>query len=231
MEGVPFIQVADLRKTYLQGESPVAILNGLDLVINAGEILVILGVSGTGKSTLLNILGGIDRPDSGSVQVEGQELTALSDRQLALYRREKVGFVFQFYNLLPSLTAVENVLSGVEARGAVGRSDHERARALLAAVGLVGKEEKLPQQLSGGEQQRVAIARALVKSPPLLLADEPTGNLDHATGERVLKLLIEQARQTTATLIIVTHNLALTQFADRTLVLYNGRVTVSQEAV
>ena len=220
----PYVRTEGLCKLYHQGDTEVRVLDGLDLELAPGEVVVVLGVSGTGKSTLLNILGGIDAADGGRVHVGGVELTSLGEAGLSAYRRDKVGFVFQFYNLLPSLTAYENVLTGLEAQGTVDRAGEERAGELLAAVGLAGKESQFPDQLSGGEQQRVAIARALVKSPPLLLADEPTGNLDHDTGERVLDLLVQQARATGSTLVVVTHNAALAGAADRTLSLREGRL-------
>ena len=221
-----FIRAEGLTKQYRQGDAQLAVLDSLDFTVRAGEVVVVMGVSGTGKSTLLNVLGGIDRAETGQLWVNGLDLMDCSDRQLTSYRRDNVGFIFQFYNLLPSLTAFENVLMGLEARnGSGGREGASRAMQLLSAAGLEGKEHKFPEQLSGGEQQRVAIARAMIGSPPLILADEPTGNLDHATGERILALLVEQARNSNATLILVSHNHDLAVLADRTLALLDGRLS------
>jgi putative ABC transport system ATP-binding protein len=220
----PFIEAAGLEKTFPEADGRLAVLSGLDLSVRRGERVTILGVSGTGKSTLLNIVGGIDRPTAGSLRVDGREVSALDDRGLTLFRRELAGFVFQFYNLLPSLTAAENVMTALEAAGDRSGDARERSLALLEAVGLGGKADKFPEQLSGGEQQRVAIARALVKRPPLILADEPTGNLDPATGEKVLDLLVDQAGTTGATLLIVTHDPRIGRLTDRVLALESGRL-------
>ena len=220
----PFIVASNLTKTFATGEFQVNIFDNLSFSIPAGETITILGVSGTGKSTLLNILGGIDRASSGSLHVNSFDLNKLSTRELTLYRRSTVGFIFQFYNLIPSLTAEENVLSALEATGNYTKSIKNSANEYLDAVGLSGKYDRYPEQLSGGEQQRVAIARALVKSPPLILADEPTGNLDPKTGKLVLELLINQAKQTGATLIIVTHNPEVGHLTDRTYALHNEQL-------
>jgi putative ABC transport system ATP-binding protein len=223
------IEAEGLARSYDNGSGEIKVLDGLDLVVAPGETAVVLGVSGTGKSTLLNVLGGIDRPTAGRLVVAGRDLLALSGRELTRFRRDVVGFVFQFFNLIPSFTALENVLSALEAAGR-RREGEERARELLERVGLAAKVDAFPAQLSGGEQQRVAIARALVKSPPLLLADEPTGNLDPDTGERIADLLVEQARTSGATLVIVTHNRQIGRRADRTLSLVRGRLVAVEAA-
>lgn len=218
------IEARGLSKLYRTEDEESAVLRDLELRVEPGERVTVLGVSGTGKSTLLNLLGGIDRPDAGRLTVDGWDLGSLSRQELTEYRRRVVGFVFQFYNLIPSFTALENVLAALEAAGRLERRDEARARTLLAAVGLEDKADKFPEQLSGGEQQRVAIARALVKSPPLILADEPTGNLDPETGEKVLEVLFEQTRATAATLVVVTHNPAIGALTDRRLALTRGRL-------
>jgi len=220
----PFIQATGLEKAFPEADGRLAVLRDLDLSIRSGERVTVLGVSGTGKSTLLNVLGGIDRASSGTLVVDGWRVSDLDDRELTRYRREVAGFVFQFFNLLPSLTAVENVMTALEASGDADGDARQRSLDLLAAVGLAAKADKFPEQLSGGEQQRVAIARALVKRPPLILADEPTGNLDPATGETIVDLLVEQAAATGATLVIVTHDPQIGRRTDRVLALRDGRL-------
>jgi putative ABC transport system ATP-binding protein len=220
----PYVRAVDLTKSYAQAGRRVAVLRGLDLTVDPGEILAVVGVSGTGKSTLLNLLGGIDRADGGRLTVGERELADAGARELTRYRREQVGFVFQFYNLIPTLTARENVLAAVEARGGGGRSADDAARSLLGAVGLEDKVDLFPEQLSGGEQQRVAIARAVIKEPPLLLADEPTGNLDPETGREVLELLAEQAREGGTAAVLVSHDPMVRRVADRTLELHHGQL-------
>jgi len=218
------VAVAGLCKSYAQGGVRVPVLGDLHMSIRRGESVAILGVSGTGKSTLLNVLSGIDAADKGQVSIEGVDIARLDAAGLARYRREKVGFIFQFYNLIPTLTAVENVMTGWEAAGKPAREGAKASREILAALGLADKADRFPEQLSGGEQQRVAIARALVKRPALVLADEPTGNLDPKTAAGTTKLLLEQARQFASALVIVTHNPTIGQHTDRTLVLRDGRL-------
>ena len=218
------VAVAGLSKAYSQGGASVPVLSDLGMSIQRGESVAILGVSGTGKSTLLNILGGIDPADKGQVSIEGLDIATLDAAGLARYRREKVGFIFQFYNLIPTLTAAENVMTGWEAAGKPAKKGEKASREILAALGLTDKADRFPEQLSGGEQQRVAIARALVKRPALVLADEPTGNLDPKTAASTTQLLLDQAKQFASALIIVTHNPSIGEHTDRTLVLRNGRL-------
>jgi putative ABC transport system ATP-binding protein len=209
-----------LTKTYQSGETQVQALRGLDLAVSAGEVVVLLGPSGSGKSTLLNIMGGLDHASSGRLFFKDVELTGLDDRGLTAYRRRHVGFVFQFYNLIPSLTAYENVALVTEI------SDHPmRPDEALALVGLDARMHHFPAQLSGGEQQRVAIARAIAKRPEVLLCDEPTGALDSKTGIRVIEALLSVNRQLGTTTLIITHNASIQQVADRVLFFADGQVT------
>ena len=213
------MRIRGVSKTYRLGELEVTALRGVDLDLYAGEFVVVLGASGSGKSTLLNILGGLDTPSRGLVQYRDHRLSAATERALTLYRREHVGFVFQFYNLLPSLTALENVelVTELTARALP-------AREVLGRVGLAERMDHFPAQLSGGEQQRVAIARALAKCPDVLLCDEPTGSLDYPTGRRVLQVL-EQANRDLGTLVVViTHNSAIASMASRVIRLSSGRI-------
>jgi predicted ABC-type transport system involved in lysophospholipase L1 biosynthesis ATPase subunit len=208
-----------LRKTYRLGRHTLEVLRGVDLEIRRGEALVITGASGAGKSTLLHLLGGLDRPSGGEVFFEGVSLQRINRTR---WRNQRVGFVFQSYNLLPELDALENVcLPALLA----GRRESERARRLLAAVGLADRLEHRPAELSGGEQQRVAIARALMNRPSLILADEPTGNLDEKTSEAILDLLWQMRAETGATLVMVTHNQHLARRAERVLEIAGGRIT------
>lgn len=220
---LPFLLATDLRKSFRQGETTTTVLDGVDLSIRRGESLALLGVSGTGKSTLLNILGGIETADGGRISVNGAEVD-LSPEALATHRRQNVGFVFQFYNLLPSLTVLENVLAGLDAMGRLPKDAVAKARASLDAVGLADRADNFPTQLSGGQQQRVAIARALVKRAPLILADEPTGNLDPHTGDKVLQTLLQQCKENGSALIIVTHNEHIAERTNRAVTLVDGKV-------
>jgi putative ABC transport system ATP-binding protein len=216
------IEIARLTKSLSSGDRPVQILHGIDLHIAAGEFVAIMGPSGSGKSTLLGLIAGLDSPTSGSIKLAGQELVGLGEDALARLRGRTLGFVFQSFHLLPTLTAEENVAVPLELRGE--RDARPRARALLATVGLADRGHHLPAQLSGGEQQRVALARAFVAEPPILLADEPTGNLDSATGERVLALLADLRARTGTTMVLVTHDASLAARADRVITLRDGRV-------
>lgn len=215
----PIFIAKALAKTYLMGEVTVTALVDVDLTIYKGEFIVLLGPSGSGKSTLLNILGGLDSPSSGSALFAEQDLTAASERELTTYRREHVGFVFQFYNLIPSLTVRENV----ELVTDIATNPMPAVEA-LTLVGLADRVDHFPSQLSGGEQQRVAIARAIVKRPDVLLCDEPTGALDYVTGKLVLEVIANINRDLGTTAIVITHNAAIAGMADRVLYLGEGRV-------
>jgi putative ABC transport system ATP-binding protein len=215
----PVIRAEGLTKVYRSGAVEVQALRGVEFTAEAGELVVILGPSGSGKSTFLNILGGLDTASAGRVWFRGLDLSALDDRGLTRYRRDHVGFVFQFYNLVPSLTALENVALVTE----IARNPMPPAEA-LALVGLSARRDHFPAQLSGGEQQRVAIARAIAKRPELLFCDEPTGALDSATGIKVLEALTEVNRATGATTLVITHNAAIREIADRSLRFADGRI-------
>jgi putative ABC transport system ATP-binding protein len=208
-----------LTKVYRTGETEVHALRGVDLAIPSGEVLVLLGPSGSGKSTLLNIVGGLDRPTGGTLHYRDTELTALNDRELTRFRRAHVGFIFQFYNLIPSLTAEENVRLVAD----IAENPMPAAEA-LDLVGLADRRDHYPAQLSGGEQQRVAVARAVAKQPGVLLCDEPTGALDSATGVRVLETLAGANRKLGTTLMIITHNAGIAAMADRVLHFLDGRI-------
>ncbi|MBI5015509.1 MAG: ABC transporter ATP-binding protein [Deltaproteobacteria bacterium] len=210
------LRVQDLWREY--GESGAA-LRGVHLEVEARSVVALYGTSGSGKTTLLNLLAGLDRPTRGRVEVGGQDLEALGEKGRTLLRRRRLGFVFQFFNLLPTLTAFENVYLSLELAGTPNRS---AAREALASLGLAGKERRYPHELSGGEQQRVAIARALVKKPALILADEPTGNLDTRTGDDVLDLLAGRCREVGATLLMATHSARVSRVADRILCMVDG---------
>ena len=206
----------------------VEILRGIDLDIAAGECVAVMGASGSGKSTLLGLMAGLDSPTAGSIVLDGVEISRLSEDELADLRGRKIGFVFQSYHLIPTLTAEENVLLPAELAGETGRVTTERASLLLDAVGLSDRGSHYPVQLSGGEQQRVALARAFMRKPPVLLADEPTGNLDSANGRQVLDLLLTLNRQEGATLVLVTHDRDLTDHATRIITLRDGLVVADQ---
>jgi putative ABC transport system ATP-binding protein len=215
----PVLCIRSLSKTYGNGDTAVYALRDVDLEVRAGEFLVLLGASGSGKSTLLNILGGLDRPSTGKVTFLDHELTDASDEELTRYRREHVGFVFQFYNLIPSLTVRENVALVTDIA-----SNPMKVDEALALVALTPRRDHFPSQLSGGEQQRVAIARAIVKRPQLLLCDEPTGALDYATGKLVLEVIARINRDLGTTAIVITHNAAIAGMADRVIRLADGRI-------
>ncbi|SIS65258.1 ABC transporter ATP-binding protein [Phaeovulum vinaykumarii] len=220
----PAFSLRGVTRVYGEGRSAVQALRGVDLDIPAGEIVVMLGASGSGKSTLLNILGGLDRPSAGSVRFQGTELTGLSDAALTRYRRDHVGFVFQFYNLMPGLTARENVELVTE----IARAPMPAAEA-LALVGLGARADHFPAQLSGGEQQRVAIARAIAKQPEVLFCDEPTGALDSATGRAVLEVLCDVNARLGATVLMVTHAASIAGLAHRVVRLSDGQIADMRE--
>jgi putative ABC transport system ATP-binding protein len=217
------IKITRLTKTLYSGQAEVEILKGIDLEIRKGEAVVIVGPSGSGKSTLLGLIAGLDIPTSGRIELEGTDITSMTEDELALLRARKLGFVFQSYNLIPTLTAEENVLLPLELLGN-GAAARPRARALLEAVGLRDRGSHYPVQLSGGEQQRVALARAFVGRPPILLADEPTGNLDSVNGQMVLDLLLQLNRNEGSTLVVVTHDPALIGSVDRKLFMRDGLI-------
>jgi len=219
------IEVRGLTKTIDTGTHRVEILKGIDLFIPRGQFAAVMGPSGSGKSTLLGLLAGLDSPTSGQVILDGEDITRLAEDRMAIVRGRKIGFVFQSYHLIPTLTAEENVLLPMELAGNGG--GRKRARELLARVGLEGRFDHYPVQLSGGEQQRVALARAFALHPPILLADEPTGNLDSATGGTVLELLLSLNREQGTTMVMVTHEQSLAESADRRILLRDGMV-VSQ---
>jgi len=224
----PLITIKDMSKEYKMGEVIVRALRDVGLKVEPNEVTVILGPSGCGKTTLLNQIGGIDSPTRGSIKVEGKEIAGLNQRQLTRYRQQKIGFIFQFFNLIPNLTAVENIEFVLEyVMDMSGKEAREKAKDLLAMVGLDGRENHYPFQLSGGEQQRVAIARALSKNPNILLADEPTGELDYTTGKMILELLASFAENGRAVLI-VTHNKELAKIAHKVLYLRDGEILTEE---
>lgn len=213
------IVLEDVTKTYQMGEVQVHALRGADLIVQRGDFVVILGPSGSGKTTLLNLIGGIDTPTTGNMAVDGVKLSNLNERDLTHYRRTKIGFVFQFFNLIPTLTAKENIDLAAELV-----EDPRNALEVLKQVGLGDKADRFPSELSGGEQQRVSIARALVKNPPILLCDEPTGELDNETGKRVLSVLRRINKDEGKTVVFVTHNSAIAQMADKVVRLKDGEI-------
>lgn len=214
-----YVTFANVQKYYKMGDHTIAAADGVDFHINQGEFCIIVGPSGAGKTTVLNILGGMDSCDAGLVQLDGKNVSAMTEKELTDYRRYDIGFVFQFYNLIQNLTALENV----ELASEICRHPLDPART-LEAVGLSDRINNFPAQLSGGEQQRVAIARALAKNPKLLLCDEPTGALDYNTGKTILKLLQDCCRNMNKTVVVVTHNQALTPMADRVIRIHSGKV-------
>ncbi len=214
-----FVKLENVTKVYHMGEIEIHAVDGIDFEIMRGEFVVIVGPSGAGKTTVLNILGGMDTASSGAVLVDGQDVARYSQKRLTRYRRDDIGFVFQFYNLVPNLTALENVELAMQ----ICRHSLN-ARQVLSEVGLGQRMKNFPAQLSGGEQQRVSIARALAKNPKLLLCDEPTGALDYQTGKAILKLLQDMCREKGMTVIVITHNSAIAPMADRVIRVKNGRV-------
>ena len=220
----PLIELRGVSKSYREGDRSHLVLDAVDAQIGRSELVVVLGKSGSGKTTLLNLLSGIDLPDAGDVLIEGVSLPDLSERRRTLFRRHRIGFVFQFFNLIPTLTVMENLLLPIELKSRVGASDRARANELLAAVGLDGRQRSYPERLSGGERQRVAIARALVHDPELLLADEPTGNLDLETAVEIIDLLDGLVRASGKTLVMATHGREVVGLADRVLTIHQGEL-------
>ena len=215
-----YVRLREVKKIYKMGEVEIAAADGIDFSVGKGEFAVVVGASGAGKTTVLNILGGMDTATSGEVIVDGNDITTYNTKQLTAYRRDDIGFVFQFYNLVPNLTALENVELALQIC-----KDPLDAMAVLEDVGLGERAANFPAQLSGGEQQRVTIARALAKNPKLLLCDEPTGALDYNTGKAILKLLQDTCRKKGMTVILITHNSAIAPMADRVIKIKNGKVS------
>ena len=215
-----FVKLKNVTKIYQMGEVQIRAVDGIDFSIDKGEFVVVVGPSGAGKTTVLNILGGMDKASGGEVLVDGKDIAGYSQKQLTGYRRNDIGFVFQFYNLVPNLTALENVELALQ----ISRNPLD-AKTVMQEVGLGDRLNNFPAQLSGGEQQRVSIARALAKNPKLLLCDEPTGALDYQTGKAILKLLQDMCRERGMTVIVITHNSALTPMADRVIRIQNGKVS------
>jgi len=233
------VELRGLSKSYGEGDRARQVLDAVDLDIYEGEFFAMLGKSGSGKSTLLNLMSGIDNAEAGSIRVDGTDITQLDERTRTLFRRDNIGIVFQFFNLIPTLTVIENITLPLELQGLPRKEANKRARVLLERVGLADRESTSPDKLSGGEQQRIAIARALVSEPAVVLADEPTGNLDEDTGQLVLDLLLELTRDAGKTLIMATHSPEIVPYADRicritpegTLVVMDADIENAQEIV
>jgi putative ABC transport system ATP-binding protein len=222
------VEARGLKKTYKMGRTEVKALTGVDLTVSPGEFVAVMGVSGSGKSTLLHLLGALDRPSEGSIKIDGVDLSALKDSQLADIRSKKIGFVFQFFNLLTRLTALRNVRLPAEIAGSSAKQAEKQALEMLKLVGLADRANHRPTELSGGEQQRVAIARALINKPKIILADEPTGNLDTKTGLEILQLLKRINKENVQALVIVSHDLRVGELADRTIHLQDGHVVTEK---
>ena len=218
------LETHSLRKVYGSGDTEVRALDGVDLAVEKGEFAAVVGTSGSGKSTLLHMLGGLDRPTGGSVIVDGRELSTLKDEELTIFRRRKIGFVFQNYNLVPVLNVYENIVLPIQLDG--GQPDKGYTNQIIETLGLGSKLQNLPNNLSGGQQQRVAIARALAAKPAIILADEPTGNLDSRTSQDVMSLLKVTSQRFAQTIVMITHNEAIAQMADRVIRIEDGRIVV-----
>ena len=216
------LETKDLRKFYGSGDTQVKALDGVDLSVENGEFVAIVGTSGSGKSTLLHMLGGLDRPTSGAVLVDGKDIFSLKDEELTIFRRRKIGFVFQSYNLVPVLSVYENIVLPIQLDG--GKVDQSYVNQVIEALGLEQKLQNLPSQLSGGQQQRVALARALAPKPAIILADEPTGNLDSKTSQDVLSLMKVTGQKFAQTMVMITHNEEIAQMADRIVRIEDGRI-------
>ena len=223
------VEARGLKKTYMMGKTEVNALRGVDLTVSPGEFVAVMGVSGSGKSTLLHLLGGLDRPSQGSIRIDGVDLSTLKDSQLADIRSKKIGFVFQFFNLLSRLSALRNVRLSAEIAGLSAKEAEKRATEMLKLVGLEGRVDHRPTEMSGGEQQRVAVARALINRPKIILADEPTGNLDTKTGLEILQLLKRINKENGQALVIVSHDLRVGELADRTIHLQDGLVVTERK--
>src|SRR6266571_5617299 len=224
MPSPPVARAENLEKSYRIGKVTVQAVRGVNLTIYPGQFVAVTGPSGSGKTTLLNLIGTLDKPTSGRVLIDGRDLAGMKDGELTQLRRHKIGFIFQFHNLIPVLTAIENVQLPLQTAGAKTRASHDRARSLLSRVGLSERLNHLPDALSGGEQQRVAIARALANQPKLILADEPTGELDTKTGSETVRVLYELARQENATVLVVTHDPVVAEKADRLYEMRDGQL-------
>jgi putative ABC transport system ATP-binding protein len=218
------IRCIDVRKVYRQGKNEITALDGVSLDIARGEFAVIMGPSGSGKSTLLHLIGGLDRPTSGELLVDQRLVGQMADDQVTLFRRTRIGFIFQFFNLLPTLTALENIALPVVLDGRSKEEAEQRAKMLLDKVGLENRKDHLPEEMSGGEIQRIAVARALAFDPPILLADEPTGNLDSKTGESILSLLRQINRDAGCTIVMVTHSQEAAGYGGRTIFFRDGKI-------
>lgn len=229
MHRPPSLQVTALRKSYLEGGRSHVVLDGVDLTLQPGERVAVLGASGSGKSTILNLVSGIDRADSGEISVGGVRVDQLTEHERTIFRRERIGFVFQAYNLIHTLTVLENLLLPLELKGPLLSREVDRARALLDDVGLLDRADAFPDRLSGGERQRIAVARSLVHKPTLILADEPTGSLDEERGERIVDLLEQMTKSGDGSLLLVTHSNDLASRMDRIVRLTHGRLLENSE--
>jgi len=223
----PIVELNSLTKSYTEGKESRTILDNINTTFNTGEFILLLGHSGSGKSTLLNLISGIDAPDSGDITVNNVTINRLSERQRTLFRRKHIGFIFQFFNLIPTLTVFENVTLAMQLNGGVSKSQEKEVADLLERVGLSHRQHAFPDRLSGGEQQRVAILRAIAHNPTVLLADEPTGNLDEDTGQNIIQLLLELTRQVNKTLIMATHNPEIVPLADKVYHVKNGKLMLT----
>ena len=224
VDRMAILETRGLRKVYGSGDTEVRALDGVDLAVEKGEFAAVVGTSGSGKSTLLHMLGGLDRPTGGSVIVDSRELSTLKDEELTIFRRRKIGFVFQNYNLVPVLNVYENIVLPIQLDG--GQPDKGYTNQIIETLGLGSKLQNLPNNLSGGQQQRVAIARALAAKPAIILADEPTGNLDSRTSQDVMSLLKVTSQRFAQTIVMITHNEAIAQMADRVIRIEDGRIVV-----
>ena len=229
MSHQPIVQLQNLTKTYTEGKHSRVILDNVNATFNAGEFVLLLGQSGSGKSTLLNLISGIDSPDSGEAIVNDVAINRLGERQRTLFRRKYIGFIFQFFNLIPTLTVFENITLAIQLNSGMNPAREKEVRAMLERVGLSHRQNAFPDRLSGGEQQRVAILRAIAHNPTILLADEPTGNLDEDTGKTIMQLLLELTRHVNKTLIMATHNPEIVPLADKVYRIKQGQLVLTGE--